>query len=206
MADIQPVRKVAGKGTALAAVIALILSATFGLEGGYVKHADDPGGATNHGITQAVARANGYQGDMHDLTVVQASAIATAQYIDKPGFRPIIERSPAIGQKVFDAGYNAGPQRAARWFQESLNHLNVRGTLYADVPEDGKIGPGTLAAYDTFRAKRGAAGCRVLLKMLDTKQGAYYMSLFGKNSRFETFAFGWFNSRIGNVDLAQCGR
>ena len=30
-------------------------------EGGYSNHATDPGGATNHGVTQAVARANGYE-------------------------------------------------------------------------------------------------------------------------------------------------
>jgi lysozyme family protein len=205
MGQVSSTRSLAGKGTALGAAISLILSATFGLEGGYANNRDDPGGATNHGVTERVARANGYAGDMRKLTVPQASEIATKQYVDKPGLRPIIEREPAVGQEMFDTGYNAGPERAARWFQESLNHLNVRGTLYADVPEDGQIGPGTLAAYDAFRRKRGAAGCRVLLKMLDAKQGAYYMSLFGKNSRFETFAFGWFNDRIGNVDLAQCG-
>jgi lysozyme family protein len=206
MGQVSSTRSLAGKGTALGAAISLILSATFGLEGGYVNNRSDPGGATNHGVTQAVARANGYTGDMRKLTVPQASEIAKKQYIDKPGFGPIIERSPAVGQEMFDTGYNAGPERVARWFQESLNHLNNRGRDYPDIAEDGKLGPGTYAAFDALLRRRGDTGCRVMVKMLDAKQAQHYMRLFGKNSQFETFAFGWFNDRIGNVDLAQCGR
>lgn len=199
-------RQLAGKGTALGSVISLMIAATMAVEGGFVNHPDDPGGATNHGVTQREARATGYTGDMHALTVDQAKDIAFREYIEKPGFLPVIQRDPAVGQEMFDTGYNAGPSRPAKWLQQSLNHLNERGTLYADVPEDGKLGPGTMRAYDIFRAKRGAEGCKVLVRMLDAKQASYYMSLFGKNSRFETFAFGWFHDRIGNVDLATCRR
>ncbi|MGK3629946.1 glycosyl hydrolase 108 family protein, partial [Acinetobacter sp. A11] len=36
-------------------------------EGGYVNHPSDHGHATKFGITEAVARSNGYQGNMQDL-------------------------------------------------------------------------------------------------------------------------------------------
>lgn len=206
MGQVSTTRKAAGAGTGIAGVISLILAATMGLEGGYVNNRADPGGATNHGVTQAVARENGYAGDMRALTVAQASDIAKSQYIDKPGFEPIIERSPAVGQEMFDTGYNAGPPRVAKWFQESLNHLNNRGRDYPEIAEDGKLGPSTYAAFDALLRQRGVAGCRVMVKMLDAKQAQHYMKLFGKNSQFEAFAFGWFNDRIGNVDLARCGR
>ncbi len=49
-----------------------IFNAILGKEGGYVNHPDDKGGPTNWGITQAVARAHGFTGDMRNLTRQQA--------------------------------------------------------------------------------------------------------------------------------------
>lgn len=42
-------------------------------EGRYVNHPSDPNGATNWGITERVARANGYQGDMRTLPNLHAA-------------------------------------------------------------------------------------------------------------------------------------
>ena len=38
-----------------------------GHEGGFVDHPSDPGGATRYGITERVARANGYTGSMREF-------------------------------------------------------------------------------------------------------------------------------------------
>ena len=43
-----------------------------GHEGGFVDHPKDPGGATRYGITQRVARANGYVGDMRNFPLSEA--------------------------------------------------------------------------------------------------------------------------------------
>lgn len=197
-------RSAAGKTAGGAGAVSLIIAALFAVEGGYSNNKTDPGGATNHGVTERVARTNGYTGDMRALTKARASEIATEQYIVKPGYMPIVERSPTVAEEMVDAAYNVGPARESLWLQQSLNHLNNQGHDYADVAEDGQVGAGTIAAYDALIKKRGVEGCRTLIKMLDAKQAQHYMKLFGKNSAFESFAFGWFRTRIENVDLTRC--
>lgn len=205
MPDVSPPRAAAGGVAGAGGAVAMILAAVFAVEGGYSNNINDPGGETNHGITKTVAVENGYTAPMKALTKDRASVILISQYIDKPGFRPIVERDVSVGKEMIDTGFNVGPGREAVWFQQSLNHLNNQGKDFADIPEDGKIGAGTLAAYDAYRKKRGKQGCVVLIRMLDAKQGQHYMTLGGKNSKFETFEFGWFSTRIGNVDLTKCG-
>lgn len=53
-----------------------------GHEGGFVDHPRDPGGATRWGITQRVARAYGYAGDMRSFPVTDAKRIARTDYWD----------------------------------------------------------------------------------------------------------------------------
>jgi lysozyme family protein len=84
------------------------------LEGGFVDHPSDPGGATNFGITQAVARANGYQGHMRDLPLDTAKQIYKKLYWDAVG---IVNLPPDVQFTVFDAAVNAGPKQAAKWLQ-----------------------------------------------------------------------------------------
>lgn len=167
-------------------------------EGGYVNHPSDPGGATNFGITQNVARANGYQGHMRDLDRDRARAIYRREYVEKPGFLGIAEIDPLVAEEVIDSGVNAGQSRAALWFQQSLNVLNRRGKAYADIDEDGKIGPATLGAFQALRRKRGEAKARqLLLKALNGLQFMHYYKLASGGTKFEDFMAGWLDSRVG---------
>ena len=82
-------------------------------EGGFVFHSADLGGPTRYGITQAVARANGYQGEMRHLPRAEAAAIYRLLYWDRPGFDEVAKRSPRLAGELFDTGVNMGPAVAA---------------------------------------------------------------------------------------------
>lgn len=49
-------------------------------EGGYVNNPADRGGATKYDITETVARANGFKGNMRDLPLDEAKAIYRKNY------------------------------------------------------------------------------------------------------------------------------
>lgn len=166
-------------------------------EGGYVNHPSDPGGATNFGITERVARANGYAGHMRDLPKATAVKIYRREYVEKPGFLAIAEIDPLVAEEVIDSGVNAGQARAAKWFQQSLNVLNRRQVDYADVVDDGKIGPRSIDAFRALRRKRGdAAARRLMLKCLNGLQFMHYYGLAAGNTKFEDFMVGWVDSRL----------
>jgi|JI10StandDraft_1071094.scaffolds.fasta_scaffold538278_2 lysozyme family protein len=166
------------------------------VEGGYVNHPSDPGGATMYGITAAVARANGYTGPMQALPRALAFQIYYNRYVVEPKFDTIMQMSAPIAAEMIDSGVNAGVQRAAEWLQEALNLSNRQGEDWPDIPVDGKIGPNTRATLAKFLAKRSPA---LMVKLLDARQGKHYWELAEKNAKFEDFIPGWFNARIGNV-------
>lgn len=111
-----------------------------GHEGGYSDHPDDPGGKTNYGITEAVAREVGYRGDMKDLPVDLAKRIYHEKY-----WKPIRadELPEAVRYVLFDGAVNSGPAQAVRWLQRAVN-----------VADDGVIGPKTLAAAASVDPQR----------------------------------------------------
>lgn len=187
------------------AAILLILGAIFAAEGGYVNDPRDPGGETNHGITKRVAVANGYDGAMKALPMHRAAEIYISQYIDKPGFRAVIDLDAAVGEELVDSGVNLGPARPSRWFQQSLNALNNRGTDYPDVKVDGRVGVGTAAAFKALQGRRGKTiACRLVLRLMDAQQAVEYMRLGGTNGSLEVYSVGWVRTRVRNVDEAKC--
>ncbi|WP_418611461.1 glycoside hydrolase family 108 protein [Klebsiella pasteurii] len=169
-----------------------IFKAILEKEGGYVKNPNDKGGATNWGITQAVARAHGYTGDMRNLTRQQALDILEADYWYGSRFDQVSALSAEIAAELCDTGVNMGPAVAVRFLQRVLNVMNNQGRLYPDVAIDGQIGPRTIAALNSYLASRGSTATRVMLKALNSLQGARYIELSEQRAANETFTFGWF--------------
>lgn len=166
------------------------------VEGGYVNHPSDPGGATNFGITVAVARANGYNGPMQQLPRALAFQIYYNRYVVEPRFDAIMAMSAPIAAELIDSGVNAGIQRAGEWLQEALNISNRQEKDWQDIPVDGKIGPNTRAMLAKFIAKRGEP---LMVKFLNVRQGMHYWRLAEKNPKFEDFMPGWYDARVGAI-------
>ena len=174
-----------------------LIEAVIDREGGFVSHPDDPGGATRWGITQAVARADGYAGAMPLLSRARAASIYRRAYWLRPGFDRVAERAPALAAELFDTGVNMGPAVAIAFVQRALNALNRGATDYPDIAADGAIGPETLAALDGFLRRRGRGGETVLLKAVEALQGERYLSLAERRPAAEAFLYGWLANRIG---------
>ena len=113
-------------------------------EGGYVDHPQDPGGATNLGITIATLSdwlgRPATKGDVRALTVADARPIYRTRY-----WQPIRagDLPAGLDLAMFDYAVNSGPSRAARELQRILG-----------VAADGVVGPITIAAARSRDTKR----------------------------------------------------
>ncbi|GAB4301460.1 MAG: holin-associated N-acetylmuramidase [Roseovarius sp.] len=116
-------------------------------EGGFVNDPDDPGGATNRGVTLHTLRRLGIDldgdgevglRDLRALSPEQAEAIFVEHYFRRPG----IDRLPeALQPSVFDMYVNAGAN-AVKILQRLLRQMGHA------VEVDGAIGPQTVAAAE----------------------------------------------------------
>ncbi len=149
-------------------------------EGGYVDDPRDPGGATNLGIAMATLAA--WRGkpvtkqDVRDLSVAEAGAIYRARYWDQVRGDAL---PPGVDLVVFDAAVNSGPARSIQWLQAALG-----------VPQDGAIGPVTLAAVRKVPPPH-------LVGELCSARMAFLRSL----STWQTFGRGW-TARVDKVRAA----
>lgn len=116
-------------------------------EGGYVNDPDDPGGATNHGVTIHTMRALGIDltgdgrvtaADVKALTVEQAVEIYVRHYFQKPH---ICDLPDPLQASVFDMQVNSGAN-AVRILQL------LTGIFGFPLTADGQIGPKTAQAVE----------------------------------------------------------
>lgn len=167
------------------------------LEGGYVNHPNDSGGATKYGITLNVARFYGFTGDIKDLSEETAFQIYNAKYWAPLRLDKVIEFSHLLAKELFDTAVNCGPGTSVLFLQRCLNAFNAQGILYPDSKLDGIMGEKTLANLKTFLYVRERwGGEKVLLKALNCLQGEKYIELAEKNKKNESFVFGWFDKRV----------
>ena len=154
------------------------------LEGGYVDHPSDPGGATNMGIThKTLARWRRIspwwkldKAEVKALGRLEAARIYRASYWDRAraGSLP-----PGLDLALFDYAVHSGPDRAVRTLQAELG-----------AAADGQIGPLTLEAVEG-RLRKGAGS--LIEAYCDRRLG-----FLGRLPTFATFGRGW-TSRVTDI-------
>lgn len=172
-----------------------IINEILRVEGGYVNDPVDRGGATNFGITEAVARANGYHGRMEDMPVEFARMVYKNRYIVVPSFDKVMAINEQIGFELIDTGVNMGPARASEFLQRWLNGFNSE-RRYSDLFVDGRIGPITLRTLRTFLLWRGEGGHIAMLRGLNAIQGTRYLEITEARPDQRRFLYGWVTHRV----------
>jgi lysozyme family protein len=154
-------------------------------EGRFSVDPDDPGGATNYGVSLRFLKNDlGMLGDFdHDGDLDEQDIIVMTQeqaediyyeYFYLPLYIESLENE-ALALQLFDFGVNAGKSRAVKILQRVLK-----------VPDDGIIGPITIAAANDSECGRCGECYR------DARL-EYYDQLCVDNPAFAKYRRGWFN-------------
>ena len=149
-------------------------------EGGFSNHPADSGGATRYGITERMARAAGYQGDMRDLSIEWAEKIYRRYYWHPMRLDKIEDEDLKL--LLFDTGVNMGTGTAGGLLQRSHNLLSV-----GKLAVDGIIGPITLEHVNNFNRQEN------LRYAFEILRGAKYLDIVKNDKRQQVFIHGWLN-------------
>lgn len=156
-------------------------------EGGFANHPDDPGGATNFGITlDTLSRWRGKPvsvEDVRNLTIEEAREIYFANY-----WTPLRadEMPVSVALMTYNAGVNSGPSRGAKLLQKALNEHGQ------NLAVDGQIGKKTLTAVGQVDERR----------IIDSYAAAHE-SFYRGLRRFGTFGRGWLNRLVDVTEGAR---
>ena len=143
-------------------------------EGGYSNHEADRGGITKFGITEEVARAAGYEGDMRDLSLEKAKEIYRENYWQ-------YENVPVqVGIECFDQAVNMGVFTATKHLQMAVNCFREN-----EIAIDGVMGPNTAAAVNEFEYTDE------LVKIMNILQGERYVKIALNDPSQKVFIRGW---------------
>lgn len=207
MRNATPKQAASGAGI-IGLIIGAALAGVYVNEGDYSNHAADRGGATRYGVTEKVARAAGYKGDMRQFPKrcdiehpVCADKIYTDSYINLPGFMPMASIEPAVLDELVDSAVLHGPARPSRWFHIAIN--GECGTRFTVPRRPDAV---TYKAYEDCAAAVGKAKlCVGVLNRMDAAQEAFFRSIVANNPSQRVFLKGWLRMRVGNVDRRKCG-
>lgn len=159
-------------------------------EGGYVNDPNDPGGATNYGVSLRTLKEYGLEFDIDNdgdvdvddikkLPVDDAKEFYKKYFWDKNKYDLFLNQD--IATKVFDMCVNMGAKRAHIILQKAANlcSMNPDGLIV-----DGNLGP------KTFKYVNGLDKTR-LMQFIREEARDFYLTLIEKNSKLSKFKNGW---------------
>lgn len=159
-------------------------------EGGFANHKNDPGGATNYGVSLRFLKAAGIDIDLDgDVDVNDILAL------DKDKAREIYRRfwwnayhywginDPDIAKKILDMSVHMGAPQAHKLAQIAINRLREK-----PIQVDGILGPKTFAALNGLI---GEGRTDALYDELKDNAAHYYINLAANKSQLRPFLAGW---------------
>lgn len=161
-------------------------------EGGYVNDPNDPGGATNHGISLRFLKTIGIDGDLDGdgdidvddiklLTPTSSGEIYRKYFWNVNRYNLINDQE--VATKLFDFSVNASSVRGHKIMQKALNNLHDNGQGVLVV--DGILGKKTMAAINDANPAFLIPNYIKFLK-------AYYRGLFESNpEKWGRYLRGW---------------
>lgn len=166
----------------------------FAHEGGYIDHPNDPGGATNFGVSLRALRAL-ESADLADWDLDGDGDIDAddMKLMTKAKARAFYQRhfwsdaheelmAPVHAGKLFDMGVNMGKRQAGRIFQRMVARFDDF------VIVDGLVGPKTVAAANDLIDKGQGAHS---FSDLAAEQARFYFRLVDMKRSREVFLLGW---------------
>jgi lysozyme family protein len=158
------------------------------IEGGFVDHVNDKGGATNYGITaRTYAAFLGVDRDYIYLThLIKCMPKSTAFLIYKQNYYydTGVDLLPSkLQAQVMDICINSGSNRAYKLLQQAINRVGG-----SDLVLDGKFGSKSWAALDLIgsqltKINNNVCDCRIV----------FYNGLASIDKSQQVFLKGWLN-------------
>lgn len=158
-------------------------------EGGFADLKNDPGGATNFGISLRFLKAinpTATIDNIKNLSVDDAMIIYLDQFWLPNKYGKI--DSQKVASKVFDLSVNCGAQMANQFIQKSVNLLDYS----PDLVVDGILGSKSIEAINLCHPD-------ALYTCIKYNAIAYYAAIIAKNQNLSGFKKGWLNRCCSDV-------
>lgn len=156
-------------------------------EGGWSDHKDDPGGATNYGISlRFLRRQQVINGDLDrdgdidadDIRLVDLD-VAHEIYLKEWWARHKYKHFDlSVGKRIFSFAVNMGSATAHRLAQRACRANGI------ELVEDGVLGPKSRAAINKIQPKEFVIALR-------SEAAGHYRVLIERNGDFKSFERGW---------------
>lgn len=178
-----------------------VIGKTLHHEGGFVNDPDDPGGATNFGISIRFLKSSprydtsgflvgdlDHDGDidisdMRQMTREEAVSIYREYFWDKFGYDRLIDENLAF--QVFDMTVNAGAKIAQKLVQRSLHAVGK------PVAIDGILGNQSYGAIASVSSD-------ALVAAYKSERAGFYRQISTSNPKLRKFLKGWLRRAYGH--------